>query len=82
MTGLGNFERSGCVPVRTARLRLASLLCMRYHQGYKAVVVPCVAHDAAALHTRVNILDLHCQAAGLTLLKQICIDGLHTTAVK
>lgn len=74
------FVRSGCMPVCAAWLRLASLRCMRYRQGYKAVIVPCVAHDAVALHTRVDDLDLHCQAAGLTVLQQICIDGLHSAA--
>ena len=60
-----------------AWLRPILLLCMRYCQGYKAVIVPCVAHDAVILTTWVDILDLHCQALCLALLQQLGIESLH-----
>ena len=59
---------------------LIYLLYMRYCQGYKAMIVPCMAHYTLALYTWVNILAVHCQSLGLDLLQQLCIESLHMAA--
>ena len=72
--------RTGSMLICMTWLRLTLLLCMRYCQGYKAMIVPGVAHDAVVFATRVSILTVHRQALCLALLQQIDIESLHVAA--